>query len=70
MKSREELLRDHERSIFALMMDELGQEEGEEALREWETLERGEGFQASEESMARCTAGSACAAWAGGVWGC
>lgn len=54
MKSREELLRDYERSIFALMMDELGQEEGEEALREWETLECGEGFQASEESMARC----------------
>lgn len=54
MKSREELLRDYERSIFALMMDELGQEEGEEALREWEKLERGEGFQASEESMTRC----------------
>ena len=32
MKSREELLRDYERSIFALMMDELGQEEDRKSV--------------------------------------
>ena len=54
MKSREELRNDYEEALFAMIMDEIMDLEGEALIAERERLALSEEFEISDELNERC----------------